>query len=159
MLTGKIFREGNGWSAHCSIVGIYTQGPSFKEAIANLVEVIELKVAAPGFHATVTETSRSPDAHSVLIQSTSPGLLAAEVLKYQREVHKLSLSDVAKKLGAASVNAYAAYEQGKREPSLSKFLELLAVVAPEMAMTVGPLTPQVGVMLGGKRTTRRASPR
>ncbi len=55
-------------------------------------------------------------------------------------MHKLSLADVAKKMGASSLNAYAAYEQGKREPSLSKLRELLAAVAPEMVLTVGPRT-------------------
>lgn len=72
------------------------------------------------------------------ISANQPAVLATLLLRYQREVHKLTLADVAKKLGASSVNACAAYEQGKREPSLSKFIELLAVVAPEMALTVGP---------------------
>ena len=50
----------------------------------------------------------------------------------------MTLADVARKLGAKSLNAYAAYEHGKREPTLGKFRELLAVVAPELVLTVGP---------------------
>jgi transcriptional regulator with XRE-family HTH domain len=80
---------------------------------------------------------------AVLITANDPAALAARVLKYQREVHQLTLADVAKKLGASSLNSYAAYEQGKREPSLSKMAELLSVVAPEMALTIGPRTPAV----------------
>lgn len=140
MLTGQIFREGPGWSAHCVILGAFTQGKSRKEATANLAEAIELKVGERDFKVTIKEIrgGGSSDEHVVFVEASDPGLLAAEVLKYQREVHQLSLADVAKKLGAASVNAYAAYEQGKREPSLSKFLQLLHAVAPEVALVVGP---------------------
>jgi hypothetical protein len=76
-------------------------------------------------------------AREVIAESAQPEVLAAELLRYQRLTHKLTLADVQKKLGAASINAYAAYEQGKRAPTLAKFRELLAAVAPDMVMTVG----------------------
>jgi len=47
--------------------------------------------------------------------------------KYQRWKNKLSLADVAKALHASSRNAYASYEQGKREPSLGKLLSLALI--------------------------------
>ena len=75
---------------------------------------------------------------AVLVDATEPSLLAAQVLKYQREVHGLSLADVAKMLGSSSRNAYASYEQGRTEPTLGKFRELLMAVAPDMALIVGP---------------------
>jgi transcriptional regulator with XRE-family HTH domain len=50
----------------------------------------------------------------------------------------LSLADVARLLGTSSRNAYASYEQGRTEPTLGKFRELLMAVAPEMTLTVGP---------------------
>jgi DNA-binding XRE family transcriptional regulator len=140
MLIGTIAKqEGPWWSADCDIVGAFTQGRSRKEAAAMLAEVVELKVNRPGFKVTVTEVGPSGEqSFRVAIDASEPALLAAEVLKYQREMHNLSLADVAKALGVSSRNAYARYEQGKSEPSLSKFRELLAVVAPEMALTVGP---------------------
>lgn len=134
MLIGRIFRDGPGWSAHCDAVGVYTQGPTRRVAVANLAEAIEMQASRDGMKVTVTDLGNE----SVFVSANEPGLLAAEVLKNQREIRGLSLADVAKKLGASSVNAYAAYEQGKREPSLSKYRELLAVVAPEMALTVAP---------------------
>lgn len=139
MLIGRVFKEGAGWSAHCEIVGVFTQGPSRKVAIANLAEAIELKVERAGFKVTVTEHGGVADGTgSVFVEANEPAMLGAEVLKYQREINKLSLADVAKALGSSSRNAYASYEQGQREPSLSKFRELLAVVAPDMALIVGP---------------------
>jgi DNA-binding XRE family transcriptional regulator len=132
MLVGRVFREGPGWSAHCDAVGVYTQGPSRKQAVANLAEAIELQAGREGMKITVLE----PEVGRVFVSASEPSLLAAEVLKHQREIHGLSIADVAKKLGAASANSYAAYEQGKREPSLSKFRELLQAVAPEMTLLV-----------------------
>lgn len=72
------------------------------------------------------------------IDSTEPARLAALVLTVQREHNKLSLADVAAKLGVSSRNAYARYEQGASVPTLDKYIELLAAVAPDMALMVGP---------------------
>lgn len=74
---------------------------------------------------------------AVLIDSTAPAMLCAAVLRYQRGRSKLSLADVAERLGK-SRNTYATYERGVREPSLSQFRELLAAVAPDLALLVGP---------------------
>ena len=134
MLIGRVFRDGPGWSAHCDAIGVYTQGASRKEAIANLIEVVQLKVDRRDFAARVTDVG----GESVYIDSTNVAPLAAEVLKYQRAIHGLSLADVARKLGAAGRDTYAAYERGGREPTLSKYLQLLGAVAPEMGLMVGP---------------------
>ncbi len=139
MLRGRVFKESTGWSAHCEIIGVYTQGPSRKIATANLAEAVEMKAQRRGFQVTVTDLgSEARDVHTLLIDSSEPSVLAAEVLRFQRELHKLSLADVARMMGVSSRNAYASYEQGRREPSLRKFRELLAAVAPEMVVTIGP---------------------
>jgi len=68
----------------------------------------------------------------------------------------LSLADVAKMLGSSSRNAYASYEQGRTEPTLGKFRELLMAVAPDMALTVGPrLAPRPVRPRGVAPTTKR----
>ena len=140
MLIGRIFRDGPGWSAHCDAVGVYTQGPSRREAFANLAEAIEMTADRKEMKVAVTKLHGD----SVLVSANRPALLAAQVLRHQREIHGLTLADVAKKLGASSVNSYAAYEQGRREPSLSKYRELLAIVAPEMELTVTPVRGHEG---------------
>lgn len=139
MLIGRIAKEtGSLWSAEVAAIGAFTQGTSRRDAASMLAEVIELMVDRPGFKVSVTELDEDKRAVSVLVDATEPSLLAAQVLKYQREVHGLSLADVAKLLGRSSRNAYASYEQGRTEPTLGKFRELLMAVAPDMALTVGP---------------------
>ncbi len=152
MLLGRIAKqEGPFWSADVETIGAFTQGKSRVEAFDMLASLVRLQVAHEGFDVTIAEVGTDADGATIVrVESKQPALLAAQVLKYQREIHKLTLSDVAKKLGASSLNAYAAYEQGKREPSLSKYLELLAAVAPELALTVEPRS-------SGVKSKRKAS--
>ncbi len=135
MLVGKIFRSNTSpmWLAEAPIIGVYTQGRTRAEAEEMLVDAVQEVVHRPGFSASLTKL----DGDAVLIDANEPVALAAYVLKYQRETHGLSLADVAKRLGASSRNAYASYEQGRTEPTLSKYRELLKAVAPEAALIVG----------------------
>ena len=142
MLTGRIVKGGPPcWCAECEIIGAYTDGTSRKDALMMLADCIETKIDHAGLKVTVTEIGESAlGGYDVLVDSSEPAVLAAEVLRHQRQKNRLSLADVAKKLGSSSRNAYASYEQGAREPSLSKFRELLAAVAPDMVLSVGPRT-------------------
>ncbi len=139
MLTGRIVKaEGVWWLAECEILGAVTQGRSRKDASAMLADCIETKVSRKGFKVIVTETTAlGDDEYAVFIDAEEPGLLVAEVLKHQRESHNLTQNEVVSRLGFKNQNAYAAYERGEREPSLSKLRELLAVVAPDLVLSVG----------------------
>lgn len=147
MLTGRIYKGERYWVAECEAIGSITQGKSRTDACAMLADLIQVRAReelqrSKEFQATVVEIGETgPDAFDVHISSNEAAVLVALVLKNQRKQSGLSLAEVAEKLGAASRNAFANYEQGKREPSIGKFIELLAVVAPDMAITVGPRTP------------------
>ncbi len=140
MLTGRIAKaEGVWWLAECTALGAYTQGRSRKAAAEMLADCIETKINRKGYKVTVSETgSLGEQEFAVLVDAKEPAHLIAEVLKYQREMHKLTQNEVVSRLGFKNQNAYAAYERGEREPSLSKLRELLAVVAPELVLSVGP---------------------
>jgi len=169
MLIGRIAKQsGPFWSAECEPIGAFTQGTSVEDAIDMLRSLIELQIDSAGFRAKVTDLGMGDDgARSVFIEANEPARLAAQVLKYQREINRLSLADVAKRLGVSSRSSYATYEQGRSEPSLSKFSELLAAVAPNMALIVGrracassdPVPRARGRIATRKRTTRRAQAR
>lgn len=138
MLSGRLFEECGGWSIDCAIVGVYTQGPTREIALANLAEAIEMVVEREGFKVAVIETGQvDAGADIVFVDPSDPAPLLAAVLRQRRGWNKLTLSEVAEKLGASSADEYAAYEEGKVDPSISKFREFLAVVAPEYALTLG----------------------
>ena len=64
------------------------------------------------------------------VGASDQATLTAFLLRRERLKAGLSLEDVAKKLGAKSLNAYARYEQGRSVPTLQKLTELFSVVAP-----------------------------
>src|SRR5262245_41721191 len=123
MLIGRLSKAtGRWWAAEVPVAGVYTQGRSRRNAAAMLADAFESLINRPGFKVTVLDDD---DGEQVFITANEPAALAAYVLKYQREVHGLSLAQVAKVLGASSRNAYARYEQGESVPTLDKFTELL----------------------------------
>ena len=123
-----------------------------------LADAFESLINRRGFQVTVGDYGEGDE---VLIGANEPAGLAAYVLKYQREVHGLSLSQAADALGASSRNAYARYEQGRTVPTIDKFTELLRAVAPEIAVIIGDRTPgarsrRAKPATGHRRRTRAA---
>src|SRR5215470_4549809 len=135
MLLGTITKRKAAWIASCDAIGAVTQAATLGSAIESLADAIEILVDRKGFRANVSDVRGERGEHTVLIDSTEPAMLCAAVLRYQRSRNKLSLADVAERLGK-SRNVYSTYERGEREPSLRQFRELLAAVAPNMALIV-----------------------
>jgi predicted RNase H-like HicB family nuclease len=137
VLIGRIAKQEDPfWSADVDAIGAHTQGTSREDAFDMLQSLIKLLVDRKGFVPTLSEIGQDDDGATIVyVTANEPALLAALVLKYQRQRHHLSLSDVEKKLGR---DAYARYEEGTAEPSIGEFTELLAAVAPELVMTVEP---------------------
>lgn len=134
-MTGKIWKDGKDWLAECEVADVMTQGTTRVDACMMLQDAIESLVNREGFKVTVRYANDAEG--DVVIEASDPAALAALVLKRQRIAHGLSLADVAEKLGQASKTAYARYELGQVVPSLEKFDELLAAVAPEFGVTIG----------------------
>lgn len=56
----------------------------------------------------------------------------------QRVFLQIRLEDMAKKLGVRSKNAYAQYEQGRSQPSLTKIRQFLAAMHLTLALDIIP---------------------
>ena len=64
------------------------------------------------------------------VSSEDQPTLTACLLRRARQRAGLSLAQVAERLGATSINAYAPYEQGRSVPTIQKLSELFAAVMP-----------------------------
>ena len=148
--------EGPWWSATAEALGAFTQGRSIKGAESMLKELVETMVNQPGFRVKVVTAGTTRGVVSVFVESNDPAALAARVLKYQREVNGLTLADVSAVLGMSSRNAYARYEQGKTEPTIGKYSQLLEAVSPGMAVVIGGRRPTKSARKGVKRPLHRA---
>lgn len=140
MLLGRIekVKGQRWWYATCESVGAHTQGRSRKDALFMLADCIETLADHPGFKVTVSEVSSTNGVVNVLVKANDSNVLIATLLKHQRHVHGLSLTDVTRKLGRQRAKEYARAEQGRTEVSLSRLNAMLGVVAPEMAVVVSP---------------------
>ena len=137
MLIGRIAKEDGGWLAECESAGAFTQGKSRVDALVMLADCIETLVNDRDLEVEAVEIEPSDDAGSVvLVRANRPELLAARVLKYQRELNRLTQEEAAKRSNAGRQSDYAVYERGERSPSLSKYIELLGAVAPDFALAV-----------------------
>ena len=166
MIVGRIYKAPEPgappWAVEAESIGGWTQGRTRKEAFAMLVDLVELKLESelkrPDVKVCVTVLDEDgPDSFRVLIEATEPALLGALVLRHQRQVRGMTVQEVATKLGAIHHNAYASYEQGKREPSVGKFTKLLAAVAPEMMLTIVSRQPTMRAARRARRKRSRSS--
>jgi len=123
---GTIKHSGRWWEIEIPSLGIFTQGKTHPDALHMAADAIESLVNKRGFQADVVPLAR----HAFTVGAKDAGTWLPFVLRRMRSVAGLSLAEVQKRLGAKSRNAYARYERGVSEPTLSKLEELLRVVAP-----------------------------
>ena len=139
-LAGRVWREGRHWLAEVPLLDALTQGRSRAEALRMLGDLVETMAGKAGFEVEVFP-GEGPDLE---VGTPDAAALVAVMLRRQREKQGLSLSEVARRLGARSKTAYARYEQGRSVPSVEKLFELLAAVAPSRDFVLRErLLPQV----------------
>lgn len=83
--SGVIKKRGKWWCAECGDLGAFTQGRSLLECMANLAEVVELRVDRHGFKALVecVQTDPSKPVRIVRIGGNYPAMLALAAQRYQ----------------------------------------------------------------------------
>ena len=72
----------------------------------------------------------------VTLSGVAASLAVNGKLRRARQRAGLTLAQVAERLGATSVNAYARYEQGRSVPTVRKLTELFAAVRPGRDLVV-----------------------
>ncbi len=130
-IEGKVFKPAKGrhWAAEVPPLDVYTQGTSKKDAMFMLKDAIELLADDLGIDLEI-EVKPAKE-NRVFIGSSNVKLLIAFLLRRQRQKNKLTVIEVTTRMGARSKTAYARYEQGKSEPSLSKLQTLLSAINPD----------------------------
>lgn len=130
--SGKIYKDGKFWLAEISILDLMTQGRTKREAYEMAVDMLESLVNKEDF--TVAVYKKSKDTFEVGF--SDPKEMISLLLRRKRELNGLSLSQVAKRLGASSRNSYARYEQGRSIPTIEKLNELLHAVCPHSEIVI-----------------------
>jgi predicted RNase H-like HicB family nuclease/DNA-binding XRE family transcriptional regulator len=132
-VAGRVHRSGKWWAIDLPLLGIHTQGSSKSDAFAMIVDAVEMLVDRKSFRAVV----HPGKGDRFELEASDAAALTALMLKRVRARSGLSLSDVAKRLGAKSLNAYARYEQGRATPTIGKLCELFSAVSPDRDLVLG----------------------
>lgn len=125
-VAGRVSRQGRFWAVEVPILGVFTQGKSRSDAFAMIADAVQQLVDRKGFRVTV----HPGDGESFELGSNEPAALTALMLRRLRSRAGLTLAEVAERLDAKSLNAWARYEQGRAVPTIVKLSELFAAVAP-----------------------------
>jgi hypothetical protein len=123
---GRVFKVGRYWAVEVPILEAVTQGRTRKDALKMIADAIESLANRPGFKLDVYPGS----GEYFEVGSEDLATLTALLLRRARQRAGLTLSEVADRLGVASINAYARYEQGRSVPTVQKLSELFAAVSP-----------------------------
>lgn len=105
-------------SVEIPTLGIYTQGKSFKDAMAMAKDALEELL---GIEIEISPWGKKKDAFTVTSKDLKP--LVARFLEIRREKAGLTIKEVTERLGRSAVNYYAQYEQGRSLPGLEKLRE------------------------------------
>ncbi len=123
---GRVFKVGRHWAVEVPILGVASQGRTRSDALVMIADAVEMLVDRKGFQVTVFVG----DGDRLEIGASDQAALTALLLRRARLNAGLSLAEVATRLGARSLNAYARYEQGRATPSVEKLSQLLSAVIP-----------------------------
>jgi len=122
---GKVFKSGRYWAIEVPILSVVTQGHTKKEAFDMIADAIEVLVNKPGFEVRVFPGK----GEYFEVGASDEGALTAFLLRRERIKSRLTLAEVARRLGSTSPNTYARYEQGRSVPTVPKLSKLLSALA------------------------------
>jgi hypothetical protein len=125
---GRVWKDKGSkyWQVEVPLLDVMTQGTSKSDSYLMIADVIERLINKRGLKVNV----RPVDSESFTIGASHESAMIALMLKRQREAHRLTLAEVAKRLGQKSPNAYARYEQGKSLPTVEKLNRLMKAIDP-----------------------------
>ncbi|RYF00555.1 MAG: XRE family transcriptional regulator [Oxalobacteraceae bacterium] len=124
IIAGTISKEGRYWCVTLPALDGTTQGKTRKEALLMAADYVE-SLLEPQRRSKVTARYIGD---VIEVECRDDAALMALVLRRQRSAHGISLSQVSKRLGQTSQNAYARFENGSCAPTLAKFVQLMAAV-------------------------------
>jgi len=125
-------KSGRYWAVEVPILDVASQGRSKADAFVMIADAIESLVDRPGFRIQVFPGAGG----DFEVGATDEAVLAALLLRRARRRSRLSLAEVAARLGSRSPNSYARYEQGKSVPSIRKLSRLYAAARGEWDIVI-----------------------
>lgn len=131
VISGSYFKCGKFWVADLPVIDASTQARR-KDGLPKMIADLFSSLSDRRIRMVVTLGNFG----EITIEAFKDEILFPLILRRQREMSGLSQKEAARTLGYASVNAYAAYEQGQRHPSLDKAERLLRAVGGKRKLRI-----------------------
>jgi len=122
---GRVLKANKHWAVEVPILELVSQGRSKKEALDMIADAVESLANRRGFKLQVFPGTGDYSE----VGSEALATLTALLLRRARRRSGLSLSEVAVRLGIASINAYARYEQSRSILTVQKLSRLFDAVS------------------------------
>jgi DNA-binding XRE family transcriptional regulator len=132
LISGSLKKDGKFWLVEIPLLDYMTQGFSKKEAYKMAGDIVESGVHHRGFSVEVIPYGKD----QFFLKANNSALILAHIFRRIRQKHGLTVREAAKKLGSASPNAYAAYEQGKIAPSIETLEKLLKAIDKKLDISI-----------------------
>ncbi len=127
-IEGRLIKSGRWWAVEIPLLLVHSQGRTKKEALSMAKDAVECLIDSPGFAVSVAQNR----GRTFSVASNDDSRLMSLALRQQRASHKLTIREVARRLGSTSPTSYSRYEKGRTKPSLDKFSQLLRAIDPSL---------------------------
>jgi predicted RNase H-like HicB family nuclease len=133
-LEGKVWKDGKEWLVEVPALDVCTQGHSHEDALKMIKDAVEVLIEGYFPDEDIKKLEITVHAYgkkTIGVTSSNNSLMASFLLIRQRELSKLSIREVVKRLGSKSPNVYAQYERGHVNVTLNQYEKLLDAVNPK----------------------------
>lgn len=144
--SGHLWKEGKDWVISVPSLEITTQGRSKRDALRMMADAVECHADKKGFRVRTALLEKAQGKQNrvktaiFVLSCNDPSELVALFLRRQRQVNRLTIRQVAHRLGYASPSAYAQYESGKHIPGLEKISRFISAMNPHALFAVDVVT-------------------
>ena len=135
LVQGHYHKVENQWVAEIPLLHTVISSPpgEDREFLAHSIRDLAQK-SQMGIHFI-----KGKDANQFFFEVKNINQFLPMVLKRTRLAKKLSIGDITKKLGYSSRNSYAQYEYGKTKLTLTKYLEFIEAMDPQIKVILSTI--------------------
>ena len=123
-IEGHLWKEGRFWIVEIPALDLMTQGLSKTEAYRVAGTVVEDVVGKDEFKVTVRKSGKD----GFVLETNDSLEMISLLLRRQRMKKGISVREASHLMGSNSPNAWGAYEQGKRAPTLDQLERMIRVI-------------------------------
>ncbi|MGK5089983.1 helix-turn-helix transcriptional regulator [Bdellovibrionota bacterium FG-2] len=124
-IEGHMWKDGKFWIVEIPALDLMTQGLSKTEAYRVAGTVVEDVVGKEGFKVTVGKAGKTAGKDSFVLEANDSSEMISLMLRRQRVKKGISVREASALMGSSSPNAWGAYEQGKRLPTLDQLERMI----------------------------------